>query len=60
MPVPLELNARKTTLSTGTKPHQRQANTQGTGGDIKILGAQVGLLDAAQVDASGAQAVGRY
>lgn len=55
----IELNTRKTALSTGTSRISARADTQGTGGDIKILGAQVGLLDAAQVDASGVQGGGQ-
>ncbi len=54
----IELNAAKTTLNQGTSQLTAKADKQGRGGDIKILGQQVGLLDEAQVDASGAEGGG--
>lgn len=54
----IELNAAKTTLIQGKSRISATAGKQGTGGDIKILGQQVGLLDDTQVDASGADGGG--
>lgn len=55
----IELHSRATTLLTGSAQVSAQASTQGQGGDIKLLGNRVGLMDVAQVNASGANGGGQ-
>ncbi len=55
----IELNAAQTNLIQGKSRLSAKASDQGSGGDIKILGQQVGLLNEAQVDASGAEGGGQ-
>ena len=55
----IELHSTDTTLVTETGNVSAQAATQGVGGDIKILGNKVGLLDNAEVNASGASGGGQ-
>ncbi|HEX7764808.1 MAG TPA: filamentous hemagglutinin N-terminal domain-containing protein, partial [Cellvibrio sp.] len=55
----IELHSADTTLVTESGAVSAQATTQGHGGDIKVLGKKVGLLDNAQVNASGANGGGQ-
>ncbi|OZY87482.1 hypothetical protein CBP51_11060 [Cellvibrio mixtus] len=55
----IELHSTDTTLVTESGAISAQATTQGHGGDIKVLGNKVGLLDNAQVNASGANGGGQ-
>ena len=54
----IELQARDTLLLTENSTISTRAELRGLGGDIKLLGANVGLFDEALVDASGANGGG--
>jgi len=54
----IELHATDTTMLTTNSVVSAQAITAGVGGKIKILGNKVGLVDSAQVNASGANGGG--
>ena len=54
----IELQARDTLLLTENSSTSTRAELGGLGGDIKLLGANVGLLDETLVDASGANGGG--
>ncbi len=55
----VELHSTDTTLLTENSRISAQASTQGEGGDIKVLGNKVALLDQAEVNASGANGGGQ-
>jgi len=55
----VELHSTDTTLLTENSQISAQASTQGEGGDIKVLGNKVALLDQAEVNASGANGGGQ-
>ncbi len=54
----IELHATDTTLLTENSQTTARASASGNGGNIKVLGNNVGLFDNAQVDASGANGGG--
>ena len=54
----VELQAKDTLLLTENSSTSARAELSGLGGDIKLLGANVGLFDEALVDASGANGGG--
>ncbi len=55
----VELHSTDTTLLTENSTVSAQANSQGEGGDVKVLGNKVGLFDEAEVNASGANGGGQ-
>jgi len=54
----IELHARETAMLSESSLVSAQASSSGIGGNIKILGNNVGLIDNAQVNASGANGGG--
>lgn len=54
----IELHSVDTTLITDSAKITAKATSTGKGGDVKILGNKVGLLDSAQINASGANGGG--
>jgi len=54
----IELHATDTMLLTENSNTSAQANSNGRGGNIKVLGNKVALIDRAQVDVSGAKGGG--
>ena len=55
----IELHSTDTTLLTENSTVSAQANVQGQGGDVKVLGNKVGLFDQAEINASGANGGGQ-
>uniref|UniRef100_UPI00322197C1 two-partner secretion domain-containing protein n=1 Tax=Marinimicrobium locisalis TaxID=546022 RepID=UPI00322197C1 len=54
----IELHARETALVSGDGRVQARSASGGKGGQIKVLGEQVGLFDGAQVEVSGVEGGG--
>ncbi|RYY77059.1 MAG: filamentous hemagglutinin N-terminal domain-containing protein [Gammaproteobacteria bacterium] len=55
----IELNSKHTTILNQTASVSAQSTTIGKGGDVKVLGDKVGLMDTAGVNASGANGGGQ-
>jgi filamentous hemagglutinin family protein len=55
----VEINSRDTTILNQTATVSAQSVVSGKGGDVKILGDKVGLMDTASVNASGANGGGQ-
>ena len=55
----IELNSKDTTILNQTASVSAQSTTSGKGGDVKVLGDKVGLMDTASVNTSGASGGGQ-